>query len=190
MSEAPAPASVSPAPIQLPPALVAKKEHLLSNGFAETTPNVGSPNFLASLDAQTTFFYNDEEQRLIAFTYFGRDVQGPPNIVHGGAVFTIVDMSLAICVARAVKCLAFTANVSINYRAPARLENWVVVDVKVDRVEKQKKIFVTFDAHAVDDADEEKDSEKSSDADNAKPPTKLVEGTSLFIANLAVPSSL
>lgn len=131
-------------------------------------------------------------------------------MVHGGALFTVVDFSLALCVNRIMKCLAFTANISINYRAPTKLRDWVVVEIDIDRVEKQKKVFVKFQAQSVsfgrtlvsEDGVQDAPPPKLSSGPGSEPApapaahapvvtkTTLVEGTSLFIANLSRTSSI
>jgi acyl-coenzyme A thioesterase PaaI-like protein len=140
---APAAAAESRSP---PAALQRHLAALLADGFVPIVPNVGRPNFTTTLDGEMRCYFSAAQQRLVTLVYFGDLVQGPPGIVHGGALFTIVDMSLAICVSRVCQRLGFTANVAINYRSSARLRDWVVVDVAIERVEKEKKVFMTFTA--------------------------------------------
>ena len=188
----------------LPPCLQHEKSILIRDGFQLITPNLQKSNFVNCIDASTQYFLNETTKRLVSFTYFGDHVEGPPNMVHGGALFTVVDFSLALCVNRIMKCLAFTANISINYRAPTKLRDWVVVEVDIDRVEKQKKVFVKFQAQSLsfdeapvsEDGDQNVPKELSSKSrpELALAPavrkSTLVEGTSLFIASLSQVSSI
>ena len=148
---------------------------LTTSGFVEVSPTAGDPRFVSAIDVRTKTFWNKEQQRLLAFAHFGTAVEGPPQIVHGGAVFTVVDTCLALLVARTLECLAFTANISINYRAPVPLQHWVVVDTHVDRIEKEKKVFLAFKSYL-----------KGTDG-QAK---TVADGTSLFIAKLGSKPSL
>ena len=191
-----------------PPALQMHLAALLADGFVPITPNIRRPNFTSALDGEMRCYFSAARKKIVTFVYFGDLVQGPPGIVHGGAVFTVVDMSLAICVSRVCQRLGFTANIAINYRSPARLRDWIVVDAAVERVEKEKKVFMTFTAKriecsaaaAVAPPEQAKEGENrvgeapTAAALTAAPAATeeftVVDGTSLFILDLAVPAGL
>jgi acyl-coenzyme A thioesterase PaaI-like protein len=174
----------------LPPHFETVRQQLLSDGFVPAVFNKGAV-FLSNIDVRSQIYFNLVERRLVAFSYFGERVQGPPGIVHGGAIFSVVDTMLALCACRSMDCLAFTANISIDYRGPLKLCQWLQTDVRVDKVEKEKKVFLQFEAATITAPRPEKAAGGAEAAVASSPPTvKVVEGSSLFIAVLGKPTSL
>ena len=164
------PASDPPPPMPEAFATLCKKLES-DDGFESAVVLAPDSNFLHRIEGEKRMYVNTDVRKVVGFFSVGASAEGPPGMVHGGALFTMVDNTLGVCACRSMACLCFTANVSINYRAPSYLGAWLRVEAEVDRVEKEKKVFLKFAAYGPDE-------------------TKLVEGTSLFIAKLGVPSSL
>lgn len=76
---------------------------------------------------------------MIAISYLGTDLCGHPGIVHGGMLATILDEGLARCCFAALpNKIGMTANLNINYRAPAPAGAFIVLRAKTTKVEGRK----------------------------------------------------
>lgn len=76
---------------------------------------------------------------LISISYLGPDLCGHPGIVHGGFLATMLDEGLARCCFAALpNKIGMTANLNINYRAPAQAEKFVVLRATTTKVEGRK----------------------------------------------------
>lgn len=79
---------------------------------------------------------------------FADHMEGPPNIVHGGALSAVIDE--AITVAAFVNDRGgFTANLNINYKAPVPIGETVIVKAKIDKI-VGRKTFLSSTLHLVD----------------------------------------
>lgn len=75
----------------------------------------------------------------MSISYLGRDLCGHPGIVHGGFLATMLDEGLARCCFAALpNKVGMTANLNINYRAPAKADSFVVLRAKTTKVEGRK----------------------------------------------------
>lgn len=76
---------------------------------------------------------------MVSISYLGTDLCGHPGIVHGGMLATILDEGLARCCFAALpNKIGMTANLNINYRAPAPAGAFVVLRAKTTKVEGRK----------------------------------------------------
>lgn len=104
---------------------------------------------------------------LVSITYLGTDLCGHPGVIHGGLLATILDEGLARCCFAALpNKIGMTANLNINYRAPAPAGAFVVLRAKTTKVEGRK---AWVEGHI-----------ETLVAEGEKP-TVLVEASALFI---------
>ncbi|KAH9998071.1 Thioesterase/thiol ester dehydrase-isomerase [Xylariaceae sp. FL0662B] len=76
---------------------------------------------------------------LVSISYLGDELCGHPGIVHGGLLATILDEGLARCCFAALPHkVGMTANLNINYRAPAPAGGYVVLKATTTKVEGRK----------------------------------------------------
>ncbi|KAI1375577.1 Thioesterase/thiol ester dehydrase-isomerase [Hypoxylon crocopeplum] len=76
---------------------------------------------------------------LVSISYLGNELCGHPGIIHGGFLATMLDEGLARCCFAALPHkVGLTANLNINYRAPAPAGCYVVLKAKTTRVEGRK----------------------------------------------------
>lgn len=128
-------------------------EALRSNpDFTESRPHMKIPEaFRArSLTAGTLagpnkivvppYFFNERGGKsIVSLMYLGSDICGHPGIVHGGMLATILDEGLARCCFPALpNKVGVTANLNIDYRAPARAESYAVLRAETVKVEGRK----------------------------------------------------
>ncbi|KAI0489844.1 HotDog domain-containing protein [Xylaria cf. heliscus] len=84
-------------------------------------------------------FAEDGGKSMIAISYLGNELCGHPGIVHGGLVATMLDEGLARCCFAALPYkMGMTANLNINYRAPAPAGSYVVLRATTTKVEGRK----------------------------------------------------
>ncbi|KAJ5649923.1 uncharacterized protein N7484_003646 [Penicillium longicatenatum] len=82
---------------------------------------------------------NESENSIVMFMYLGSGICGHPGIVHGGILATLMDEGLARCCFRLLpNKVGVTANLNINYRAPAMANSYVVLRAKTTKVEGRK----------------------------------------------------
>ncbi|KAI0846935.1 Adenylylsulfate kinase-domain-containing protein [Daldinia vernicosa] len=76
---------------------------------------------------------------LVSISYLGHELCGHPGIVHGGLLATMLDEGLARCCFAALPHkVGLTANLNINYRAPAHADSYVVLRATTTKVEGRK----------------------------------------------------
>jgi len=76
---------------------------------------------------------------LVSISYLGADLCGHAGIVHGGLLATILDEGLARCCFGALpNKIGMTANLNINYRAPAPGGSFVILRATTTKVEGRK----------------------------------------------------
>jgi acyl-coenzyme A thioesterase PaaI-like protein len=76
---------------------------------------------------------------LVSVVYLGEALCGHPGIVHGGMLATLLDEGLARCCFAALpNKVGMTAKLEINYRAPCKAEQFVVLKASTVKVEGRK----------------------------------------------------
>ncbi len=104
---------------------------------------------------------------LVSIQYLGGDLCGHPGLIHGGLLATMLDEGLARCCFAAIpNKVGMTANLNINYRAPAPAGAFVVLRAKTTKVEGRKAWVEGFIETLVTDGEK---------------PIVLVEASALFI---------
>jgi acyl-coenzyme A thioesterase PaaI-like protein len=84
-------------------------------------------------------FSQREGKNLASFMYLGSDICGHPGIIHGGMLATLLDEGLARCCFPALpNKVGVTANLNIDYRAPAMANSYVVLRAETVKVEGRK----------------------------------------------------
>ncbi|KAJ5894010.1 hypothetical protein N7495_005701, partial [Penicillium taxi] len=120
--------------------------------FKESRPHLKFPVALSerSLTAGTLsgpkripvppLVFNEREGKsLVSFLYLGSDVCGHPGIVHGGLLATLLDEGLARCCFEALpNKVGVTANLNLDYRAPAMADSYIVLRAETVNVEGRK----------------------------------------------------
>jgi protein-tyrosine phosphatase/acyl-coenzyme A thioesterase PaaI-like protein len=69
-------------------------------------------------------------------------MQGPPMLVHGGAIASILDEAMTVAAFESQR-MGVTANLNVDYRAPVPVETTVTVTARIDRVEGRKTFLVS-----------------------------------------------
>jgi adenylylsulfate kinase len=114
-------------------------------------------------------FAEDGGKSLVTISYLGRDLCGHPGIIHGGFLATMLDEGLARCCFAALpNKIGMTANLNVNYRAPAKAEQFVVLKAVTTKVEGRKAWVEGRIETLVDESKGEK-------------PVVLADATALFI---------
>ena len=107
-----------------------QRTHSLTGGTLMGTGKVVVPPFVWS---------EKGGKSLVSISYLGEDLCGHPGLVHGGLLATILDEGLARCCFAALpNKIGMTANLNINYRAPAPAGNFVVLRAVTTKVEGRK----------------------------------------------------
>jgi acyl-coenzyme A thioesterase PaaI-like protein len=83
------------------------------------------------------YFTRQEDGWLTASYTFEADKQGPPGIVHGGALAAVLDEAMTAAVFAAGEP-ALTVNLTIDYRAAVLVGVPISIMGKVDRIERRK----------------------------------------------------
>ncbi|XMA16082.1 hypothetical protein WAI453_008873 [Rhynchosporium graminicola] len=104
---------------------------------------------------------------LVSIQYLGSNLCGHPGLIHGGMLATMLDEGLARCCFAALpNKVGMTANLNINYKAPAVAGKYVVLRAKTTKVEGRKAWVEGWIETLPEDGGE---------------PVRLVEATALFI---------
>jgi len=83
---------------------------------------------------------NDESEAW-GFTHLGRGLCGHDGIVHGGLMATLLDESMGrVAFFNLPNHIALTANLSLNYRAPTKADQFVVIKCKLESQKGRKAV--------------------------------------------------
>ncbi len=84
-------------------------------------------------------FADSDGRRYTQILHIGADVCGHPGLVHGGLLATLLDEATARCCFAALPHrVGVTASLKIDYRAPARADQYVVIRCETTAVEGRK----------------------------------------------------
>jgi 3'-phosphoadenosine 5'-phosphosulfate synthase len=137
---------------------VAQRSHNLTGGTLMGPGKVVVPPYT---------FSEKGGKSLVQISYLGTDLCGHPGIIHGGLLATMLDEGLARCCFAALpNKIGMTANLNINYKAPAPAGAFVVLRAKTTKVEG-RKAWVTGHIETL--------------VGEGEQPVVLVEATALFI---------
>ncbi|KAG8684906.1 hypothetical protein FRC08_013421 [Ceratobasidium sp. 394] len=88
-------------------------------------------------------FAKDDESEAIVIVHVGRSLCGHDGIVHGGLLATLLDESLARnALLNLPAKVGVTANLSVNYRAPTRADQFISIHTHLETVEGRKVTVV------------------------------------------------
>ncbi|KAB5515340.1 HotDog domain-containing protein [Coniochaeta sp. 2T2.1] len=80
-----------------------------------------------------------EGKSYVQICYIGPRLCGYPGVTHGGFLATLLDECfLRCCLAAVPHTVMMTANLDINYKAPTRARQYIVVRVNVTKLEGRK----------------------------------------------------
>jgi len=120
--------------------------------FSESRPHLKIPESLRSHNLTGGTLHGSDKvvvppyiwveaggKSLVSISYLGVALCGHPGIIHGGMLATLLDEGLARCCFGALpNKIAMTANLNINYKAPTKAGQFVVVRAKTTKVEGRK----------------------------------------------------
>ncbi|KAF3273785.1 hypothetical protein TWF970_008380 [Orbilia oligospora] len=105
-------------------------------------PNVLTAGVLTGPDriaVPPLVFADGEGKKLYAILHVGEQLCGHPGVVHGGLLATLMDETLARCCFPALpNKIAMTANLDVNYRAPCKANQFVIIKAETTKVEGRK----------------------------------------------------
>ena len=118
---------------------------------ATTTTSTSAATDTATATATTTATATavlPGQSRLSALVQMGSELTGHPGVIHGGFTAALLDDLFGWAAgserkARSLGPANFTANLDVNYRRPLLAGATYLIEVRVDRVEKTKKIYLT-----------------------------------------------
>jgi len=80
-----------------------------------------------------------DESEAVIIVHIGRGLCGHDGIVHGGLLATLLDESLArVAIMNLPDKVGVTANLNLNYRAPTRADQFVVIKTSVVSIKGRK----------------------------------------------------
>ncbi|KAG8778805.1 hypothetical protein FRC12_024820 [Ceratobasidium sp. 428] len=95
-------------------------------------------------------FAKEDESETIVIVHVGRSLCGHDGIVHGGLLATLLDETLArTAILNLPAKVGVTANLSINYRAPARADQFILIHTRLGKLEG-RKATVTGEVRSVE----------------------------------------
>ena len=96
--------------------------------------------YLSRNDFKLQFVVADD-QSVEATVFLDGTLQGPPGMVHGGALASLLDEAMTVGAFEAQR-FGFTANLNVDYCAPVPIETTVKVMACVERVEGKKTFMM------------------------------------------------
>lgn len=120
--------------------------------FRESRPHLKIPDTLRARNLTAGTLYGPNKivvpplvfserggKSLVSLMFLGSDICGHPGIIHGGLLATLLDEGLARCCFPALpNKVGVTANLNINYRAPAMADSYVALRAETVKVEGRK----------------------------------------------------
>ncbi|KAF3904341.1 hypothetical protein AA313_de0204328 [Arthrobotrys entomopaga] len=110
-------------------------------------PTIFRPNVLTAgvltgpdrLAVPPLVFADAHGKQLYAILHVGEQLCGHPGIVHGGLLATLMDETLARCCFPALpNKVGMTANLDVNYRAPCKADQFIIIKAETTKVEGRK----------------------------------------------------
>ncbi|KDN37607.1 hypothetical protein RSAG8_10012, partial [Rhizoctonia solani AG-8 WAC10335] len=107
-----------------------RRRHALTSGALRGPGKLALPPLV---------FAKEDESEAIAIIHVGRSLCGHDGIVHGGLLATLLDETLARnALLNLPAKVGLTANLSINYRAPARADQFIAIHTHLDKASGRK----------------------------------------------------
>ncbi|TPX57586.1 hypothetical protein PhCBS80983_g03716 [Powellomyces hirtus] len=111
----------------------------LSGGRLHRNFTAGTLKGKGKFALRPALFHNKDMTECIAVLHLGERLSGHDNIVHGGVLATLLD---EMCARSTIPSLphrmGFTANLSIDYRKPVAVNQFVVMRSKLTKLEGRK----------------------------------------------------
>lgn len=80
-----------------------------------------------------------DDSESIVFIHLGRGLCGHDGIIHGGLLATLLDETLArTAISNLPDKIGVTANLSLNYRAPTKADQWIVIRTRLEATKGRK----------------------------------------------------
>ncbi|KAE9389350.1 Thioesterase/thiol ester dehydrase-isomerase, partial [Gymnopus androsaceus JB14] len=80
-----------------------------------------------------------DESESYVFLHVGRGLCGHDGIVHGGMLATLLDESMArTAISNLPERIGVTATLNLNYRAPTKADQFIVIKTKIGDVKRRK----------------------------------------------------
>lgn len=120
--------------------------------FTESRPHKNVPESMRAHNLMTgalaghhalsiaPYVFNEENGKsMTMIMHLGTDICGHPGIIHGGLLATLLDEGLARCCFAALPSgVGVTANLNVDYRAPAPADGFYVLRAETRRVQGRK----------------------------------------------------
>jgi acyl-coenzyme A thioesterase PaaI-like protein len=87
-------------------------------------------------------YFNKQKGELLCLVHFGTELNGHPQVVHGGITATVFDNSFGWLYAALKLPIAFTAALTVNYRNKVSEDSTVILRAKVKEVVGRKMFFI------------------------------------------------
>ncbi|KAF8435269.1 HotDog domain-containing protein [Terfezia claveryi] len=151
------------------PAFSESRPHLrFSDAHRSTSLTAGVLSGPGRIVVPPIVFVDEEAKTMVMVCYLGDLVCGYPGFVHGGLLATLLDEGLGRCTFTALpNKVGMTANLNINYRAPTKAGQYIVMKAQVTKAEG-RKAWADGRLETLPRAEGEK-------------PVVLVEGSGLFV---------
>ncbi|RPB23620.1 Thioesterase/thiol ester dehydrase-isomerase [Terfezia boudieri ATCC MYA-4762] len=160
------------------PAFSESRPHLrFSDAYRTTSLTAGVLSGPGRIVVPPIVFLDEEAKTMVMVCYLGDLVCGYPGFVHGGLLATLLDEGLGRCTFTALpNKVGMTANLNINYRAPTKAGQYIVMKAQVTKAEG-RKAWADGRLETLPRAEGEK-------------PVVLVEGSGLFVEPRQVKASI
>jgi len=122
------------------PAYSESRPHLrFSDAHRATSLTAGTLSGPGKIVVPPIVFLDEEAKSMVLVCYLGDLVCGYPGFVHGGLLATLLDEGLGRCTFTALpNKVGMTANLNINYRAPTKAGQYIVMKAQVTKAEGRK----------------------------------------------------
>lgn len=104
-------------------------------------PSLDTNSFLVANPSgesvRIAYFRGPEDGVLYAKAWFGRETQGPPGHVHGGAMAAVLDEAMGgVCWMNGHRTVA--ARISVSFLEMLKLDTETIVESRIERVDGRK----------------------------------------------------
>lgn len=107
--------------------------------YRASSLTAGTLNGEGMITVPPLMFIQKEGKAMVSLMHLGENVCGHPGIVHGGLLATLLDEGLARCCFPALpNKIGVTANLNIDYLAPTKAGNIVILRATTTKVEGRK----------------------------------------------------
>ena len=94
------------------------------------------------------YFFDPDQESIVAKTWFGPAVEGPPKHAHGGSIASVLDEAMGMAALYAGHTVV-AANISVNYIKMVPLESIALAITRVTKAEG-KKVYTEANLEAPD----------------------------------------